>query len=198
MRRAGLPRSGFTLLEMLIAVAVAGLILGNVAMVLGSSNKAFEKESSASALELQIDQTLDRIVLALMGASLEQLDPNAQLPAFHPQLEFVQSMGMQDGAVVESPPERIEMTLANGEVTWRENPGAPSERAVLWSRWARRYLEGEVPNGLDDNGNGLVDESGLAFVIDGSRLTVHLSLERPDSEGNLVAYSRSSVVHCRN
>jgi type II secretory pathway pseudopilin PulG len=198
MRTPRHSRSGFTLLEALIATVVVTLVLGNVVFVLGSSNKAYEKESSASSLELQLDQTLDRIVLALMGASLESLDPGAQNPVFHDQLEFTQRLGVQDGQAVDSVPERIEMVLEGGEVMWRESPDEPSERAVLWSRWVRRYLEGEVPNGIDDNGNGLVDESGLSFVIESSRITIYLSLERVDADGNRVTHSRNTIVHCRN
>ncbi len=38
-------------------------------------------------------------------------------------------------------------------------------------------LEGEEANGMDDNGNGLIDEQGLCFVVDGKTVTVRLTAE---------------------
>jgi prepilin-type N-terminal cleavage/methylation domain-containing protein len=196
--RNRLARAGFTLLEMTIGLVVVGLVLGNVVMMMGSSNDAYDRESSKANLELQLDQTLDRIVLALMSASRDSLDPGASNPAFHTALQFRQSLGVQDGEVQTSPQERIEFVVEGGEVIWREQPGEPDGRSVIWSRWTSQFLEGELLNGEDDNGNGLVDETGLSFVIEGSRVTVFLTLERTDSEGNRDVISRSAVVHCRN
>ncbi|MCP3914576.1 MAG: hypothetical protein GY711_03345 [bacterium] len=42
------------------------------------------------------------------------------------------------------------------------------------------FLEGEVPNGMDDNGNGLIDEKGFSFVRDRRAMTVRLTLEEGD------------------
>jgi prepilin-type N-terminal cleavage/methylation domain-containing protein len=196
--RSGNSRGGFTLLEVMIGMVVVGLVLGNVVMMMGSSADAYDKQSSKANLELQLDQTLDRIVLALMSASRESLDPNESNPTFLTSLQFRQSLGVQDGAVVASVQERIELQVENGEVVWREKPEEPDERAVIWSRWASEFFQGELPNGVDDNGNGLIDETGLAFQIDGSRITVYLSVERVDADGERVVYSRSAVVHCRN
>lgn len=137
-------RAGFTLLEMLIAVVVVGLILGNVGMVMRSSDAAYDDETALADLELQLDQTLDRIAVALMSASLQSLDPNAALPVFHTQLEFVQSLGVQDGLMITSEPERIELVVAEGRVVWTQQPGTGDERLIVWSRWVSEFLEGET------------------------------------------------------
>ena len=191
-------RAGFTLIEALVAVSVAALILGNVAVMLSASNTGYEKESSRATLELQLDQTLDRITLALMSADLNSLNPGAPNPAFHTQLEFEQRLGVQNGVVVRGDPERIEYTLAAGEVVWKQRPEQENERSVVWNRWVRQFLEGELPNGVDDNGNGLVDESGLTFIIEGASVTIWLSLERIGPENKPVTYSRKAVITCRN
>lgn len=197
-RRSFHARAGFTLLEVLIATVVVGLVLGNIVMMMRSSGDAYESESSKAQIELQLDQTLDRIVMALMGASTDSLDPSASNPAFHDRLEFQQSLGMQNGNLVFGAPERIELQLDDGQVIWREKPDQPDERSVTWSRWVRRFLEGELQNGIDDNGNGLVDESGLTFVIERTQVTVMLSMERIDNDGTRTTYSRSAIIHCRN
>jgi prepilin-type N-terminal cleavage/methylation domain-containing protein len=191
-------RAGMTVIEMLIAMAVVGLVLGNVTMMLGSSSEAYSTETSKANLEDQLTQTLDRAVLALMGASEESLQPGTQAPAFHSTLDFRASLGVQEGVVVHGDAERIELVLEDGRVVWRERPDDDSGRSVTWTRWVREFLEGEVPNGVDDNGNGLVDESGLAFVIRGSEVEVLLTLERVGSDGKSSTYSRTAIVHCRN
>ena len=88
--------------------------------------------------------------------------------------------------------------LDQGQVIWRDKPGEVDERSVVWSRWVSDFLENELPNGIDDNGNGLIDESGLTFVIDGSMVTIRLTLQRTGSDGKSSVYSREATVHCRN
>jgi prepilin-type N-terminal cleavage/methylation domain-containing protein len=197
--RGSRTRAGMTLLEMLIAMAVVGLVLGNVTMMVGSSSDVYEKESSKANLEDQLTQTLDRIVLALAGAGEGSLQPGTQSPSFHDSLEFRTSLGVQDGVVVHGDSERIELVVEDdGRVVWRERPEEISGRSVTWTRWVRDFLEGEVSNGVDDNGNGLVDESGLVFVIRGSEVEVMLTLQRAGASGESSTYSRTAIVHCRN
>jgi hypothetical protein len=62
----------------------------------------------------------------------------------------------------------------------------------------REALEGEAFNGLDDNGNGLVDERGLAIELDGDVLTVHLSLERRGPDGAPIVRTQQTSVRLRN
>jgi len=191
-------RGGFTLLETLIALTVVGLVLGNIVMVTRSTSEAYDEEMSKASLELQLDQTLDRIALALMAASASSLQPGVATPAFHSTLSYAQSLGVQDGAVVHGAPERISLRIENGEVVWLERPGEPGERMATWTRSVREFLEGELQNGVDDNGNGLVDESGLAFVIEGPIVRVLLTLEREGAGDRRLTYTRESLVRCRN
>lgn len=191
-------RRGFTLLEVLIALVVVGLIIGNVAMVMRSSDAAYDTETSMADLELQIDTTLDRIGVALMSASLASLDPNAAAPAFHTQLEFTQSLGVQDGEMVLGELERIELVVEDGRVVWKEKPNQIDERMIVWSRWVSEYLAGELKNGVDDNGNGVIDENGLVFVVQGRQVTVHLTLTKADAGGRELVQTRTTVITCRN
>lgn len=128
MLRRTATRAGFTLLEILIALTVVGLVLGNIVMVMRSSSDAHDGETSRATLELQLDQTLDGIVLALMAASSESLEPGASAPAFHDRMEYMQSLGVNNGKLVLGAPERIEMRIDQGEIIWIENPGEVSER----------------------------------------------------------------------
>ncbi|MCA9322374.1 MAG: hypothetical protein KDB53_16650, partial [Planctomycetes bacterium] len=49
----------------------------------------------------------------------------------------------------------------------------------------QNLLQGEVLNGLDDNGNGLADERGLSFERDGVRLLVRVGMGFKQSSANV-------------
>lgn len=189
---------GFTLLELIIGLAVAALLFANVGLVLKSGSTRQERDSIRGDLDVQLDRTLDRIALSLMSASTDSLDPSAPAPSFQTSLEYVQNLGVQNGEVVTGDAERIELIVQGGQVLWKQRPDALDERMVVWTRWVAEYLDGEIPNGIDDNGNGLVDEAGLAFVVSGSQIEIHLCLERRSDDGEVVRHQRSAVVACRN
>jgi hypothetical protein len=110
----------------------------------------------------------------------------------------VQNLGVQNGQVVLGDAESIELVVQGGQVLWRQRPDELDERMVVWTRWVAEYLDGELPNGVDDNGNGLTDETGLAFVVSGSQVEIFLCLERRGDDGQVVRHQRSAVVTCRN
>jgi len=186
------------MLELIVALAVAALVFANVGLVLRSGSDSHERDALRGDLDVQIDRTLDRIGLALMSANVDSLDPTAPSPAFQNSLEYVQNLGVQDGQIVLSDPERIELVVNDGQVLWKQRPGELDERMVVWTRWVAEYLDGESANGVDDNGNGLIDETGLAFVVSGAQVEVFLCLERRGANGEVVRHQRSAVVACRN
>jgi hypothetical protein len=197
----GLPhrtRGGFSVLELIIALGVAVLIFANVGLVLRSGAEQRETESIRGDLDVLIERTLDRISLALMSADVGSLDPTAPSPSFQSALEYVQNLGVQNGEVVLGDAESIELVVQGGQVLWRQRPDELDERMVVWTRWVAEYLDGEVPNGVDDNGNGLTDETGLAFVVSGTQVEIFLCLERRGDDGQVVRHQRSAVVSCRN
>jgi hypothetical protein len=50
----------------------------------------------------------------------------------------------------------------------------------------------------DDNGNDLLDETGLAFARDGSQVQVFLTVERTDERGERRPVARSLRIAPRN
>ena len=199
-RRTRSRRSGFTLIEMMVAVALLGLVIGNVYMVLGDSSKAFGSQTTVFEAETQARRTLDRIALAVVGASRDTLFQTPAAPSSTPELNFTTSQGLQDGEILEGTPQRISLATAGGfhQVTWAENPGTESERKSVWTKWASEFLEGETLNGADDNGNGLIDEKGLNFVLEGSSVLVQLTIARRAADGNWVTRTLEARVTCRN
>lgn len=191
-------RSGFSLIELMIGIAVAGLILGNLAMVVRTSTSAVESGVFGSNLEDRADRTMDRIALALMSTSSEKLDEVQFAPNHVSAIDYEVIVDVVDGDPFEGVPERIEFDAEVGRIVWKRAPDSPDEMENVWTRWVPGLQEGETFNGVDDNGNGLTDEEGLAFNRDQEQVLVRLTLEREDSKKVVYVRSRSRRVTCRN
>ena len=143
-------------------------------------------------------ELMDRIAFAIVGSSAESLDPAQQSPFYSKALNYQISLGVEDGKAVWSDPEVIGLTEESGQVYWGQNPGAADERIVVWANTVSEMLEDELLNGVDDNGNDLADELGLAFVLEGESVTIRLSLERERDDGKKIQVTKQTTVTCRN
>jgi prepilin-type N-terminal cleavage/methylation domain-containing protein len=189
-------RAGFTLLEILIATAIFGLVLANVTMVSRTSQEAYRTGAFMGVLEEQAEQTMDRIEMAVMSSEHADLAPAP--PLFASAIDYERSLGVEDGQMIFDNPERIELELGLGQVTWLQNPQTAEERKVVWTRHVPEYMQDELPNAADDNDNGLVDESGLSFDMEGRQVSIRLTLQREDSKSRVYTRMIESRVTCRN
>jgi hypothetical protein len=190
---------GFTLIELTIAAAVLVIVLGNVYMVLSDTQRNYGSKTTANDVDVRARRTLDRIAAALVGASRDTLTVAREAPENDSEINFATSLGIADGVPMWSNPQRIALSSdASPSISWVENPGEPHETRVIWSRDVRQFAAGDVPNGIDDNGNGLIDEKGLSFAIEGNSVRVTLTIERPGANGKPVTKTLSTLVTCRN
>ncbi|MDA1264992.1 MAG: prepilin-type N-terminal cleavage/methylation domain-containing protein [Planctomycetota bacterium] len=199
MQRPG-PNAGFTLLEIMIALTIMALVAVNITMVTRTGSQAARSGAFWQTLNDEADQTLDRITLALMSSDADNLYPIAIAPLYTNEVTYSVSLGVENGEVITSSPESIswEQQEDRGRVRWFENPGLPDERSVTWSNWVPMFFAGETFNGEDDNENAVVDETGLAFDMQGELVNVHLTIERQGPEGEWLPTTRSVQVTCRN
>ncbi|MBL8860784.1 MAG: prepilin-type N-terminal cleavage/methylation domain-containing protein [Planctomycetes bacterium] len=203
--RQGFER-GFTLLELAVALVLLALVIGNVYTVLGGTTRDVGARSAEFEAEAQARRALDRIAMALVGSYERTLFEGAESPDSRPLINYEEFLGMGDpdgdGVPQEvfSPLMRIALTAqSGGEVTWYESPGEAGERRVVWVKDVPQFAQGEIPgNGVDDNGNGLVDESGLAFVKEGRSVRILLSVRRSNGQGGWIEKQLQTVVTCRN
>lgn len=129
-------RAGFSLVEMLISVTIAAILATSATMVAAESYVAFKTANVNSSLEGNLRRSMDRVVRELMSTGIDSIFPAVNAD---PQDDVVFS-------------EIIDVT--EGVVTW----GNPK-------RLAFEYEAGELDDGVDNNGNGLVDEGILVFVL---------------------------------
>lgn len=195
-------RAGFTIVELLIAFAIFGLLLVNVWMVMKASKSAAESGIFRMSLDDELNLTVDRISLALMAANNDDLELDATEPFTTDRVVYSSSLGLNDGEVVRGPVEEIQWLPTEGDdgrVVWSEEPAEAARREVNWSRNVPDVYEGESDgNGVDDNHNGVADEGGLGFTREGSRVEIYVTIERVNSEGKRVPNSTVRPVTCRN
>lgn len=188
-------RAGWTLVELLLAAGLTGLVMTKASLVLREAFGAAGRSTATMHTEDQARAVMERISLAVMGSDRESLFPGVE-SVHSSAIRYSMSLGIEDGELVWSAPEEIR--LDGTSVEWRENPGAVEEQRVTWSSLVSPLLAGETVNGVDDNENGLVDEDGLSFVLEGESVRIRLTIQRPELDGRTVPQTVESVVYIRN
>ncbi len=191
-------RGGFTLLETMLAVVLFTIMTVKVYDTMQAANRTSRESTSRVVLEDQARRVLNQIALAVMGANRETLIPDTPAPLSMSDMRFQVNLGIQDGQVIWSDPERIALDDGRQQAFWSANPDAANEYRIVWSNIVTPFLEGEIPNGMDDNGNGLIDEKGLSLEVDRNAVRIRLTLERLTEEGESVTETVETTVTCRN
>jgi type II secretory pathway pseudopilin PulG len=203
-----------TLLEVLVAVSLLGVVLGVPTMLLLSGSRTYAIETASSDASEALRTGIARIATRLETAVSGSLTPPP--PAATHTLDYNRSNGYAGGAVALGPLERIQFEnspgdpndgldndgdglVDEGRAVWIENPGQATERRVTLVDWVAEAQAGELlGNNLDDNGNGLVDEGGLSLEYDANRVTVRLTVQRPGPEGSIITRSMQRTIALRN
>lgn len=188
-------KRGLTLLELMIAIAVMGLVAMHITTIAKSTGNVVKVQPARLVLEDQARMVLDRIIYSLVGAGKSTLIPIIE-GEHVTWVTYRTSLGVTDGEIVYDALEEI--VLEDGlKVVWKENVDLPEERSIVWSRRVRALMDGEIDNDIDDNGNALIDEEGLSFTIDGDAVTVRLTLQRELEDGTIISEFVETVVACR-
>ncbi|MHC4860509.1 MAG: prepilin-type N-terminal cleavage/methylation domain-containing protein [Planctomycetota bacterium] len=207
--------SGFTLLEIVIVSAALAVIVLGVYAILGTGLDTYGAGMRMSELEKRANLVASRIAEELSDSSPDVMFPTTGPPAFATVVNFQTNTGYTDGAIVWGPPVRIEFQYApddpndgvdnnrnglidEGRIVRRENPGQPNERLVVLTNWVPEYLEGEIPNSSDDNGNGLEDERGFSVSVEEGVWILHITLSRPGPSGRMHMHTVEVSVQPRN
>ncbi len=191
---------GFTLLEMTISVILLSVVVGNVYWLMQKSTKAMGSQNVAYDLDTQARRAMDKITMAIVGATEADLQIPTDKPNYTSYLNYKDSLGLDaNGQNIPSDQQRIQLTnVQGGEVTWLQNPDEPNEKRVIFSKNVPPFLKDEVSNGLDDNANGIIDETGLSFIKNGKSVTVFLTISRTLADGSVVQRELHETVTCRN
>lgn len=128
---------GFSLVEVLTTMTVLGGLLGTMLLVVSRGSSVARVGMARASLEGAARRTVERIASELVSAGLDTLDPVPSAPWGSANLTFQPIEGF------------------DGEVVW----GTPRSFALVLDT-------GELDNGLDDDGDGRIDERALAYTRD--------------------------------
>ncbi len=190
-------RSGLTLVELCIVLALLGVMFYKMSMVMSQVQDVGKRETASIALEDRASVVLNRIAYAVIGCDANTLSPDNPVPFGPNRLEFKLSLGVEDNKTVWGDPEVIGLAEDASQLFWGKNVDSAEEQIVVWCRTVAEFYSSEEDNGLDDNANGITDEAGLCFAIEGSSVTIYLTLEQI-IDGQPERFTKSTVVTCRN
>jgi hypothetical protein len=210
-------RRGWSLVELLIAVTLVAMALAIPLQLVDTSNKSYLVGATAAELDTRARSAVDRIAGLLQTSSVAVIPQAGGGPGtWVSRVDFQEPDGWGAGGPIWGPPQRVELQLEPGEandgldddgdglvdegrVVWTVDVGGAGERAHVVCGGVREAQPGEDPdNAVDDDGDGLVDEPGLAFVFDGDRVTVLLTLEARAPDGTRVSRTARRTVALRN
>jgi len=210
-------RAGWTLLELSVATTILLGVLGIPGILLLTSSGAYRVESVTSELATNSRRALAALGDQLVDAGIDQIDEAAAGPGLsHAQITFRRLEGLAGAAPVWGNQQRVLLQAAANDpidgvdndgdglvdervLVWIEDLGLPGQSTRVVCRNVSAALEGEVlGNGLDDNGNDLIDEGGLSIAFDGARVTIGLTLERITDQRERLQHTSWRVVALRN
>ena len=206
-------RTGFTFIEALIAMSLLAVMFLAVAQTSSRASDAFDEGSAEHLLSTSVHRALER-----MGQRVELSDGTilagpiatigSDLVSFQFPIDFEGPVVVMQGVELfaELEPGELDDGQDNDgdglvdelHVVEVLGPGTPEERRSVLVRGVTELFLGELPNNLDDNDNGLIDEAGLSFSADGDVVTLRLSCQRRGEGGRLLAKTAETAVRLRN
>lgn len=210
-------RTGSTLLEVSISIAMVSIVLGVAAMVGIAGRKAFVTANKQAQLDSQLKIALDRISAELGSAISSSLDPQLTgMVTDTDEISLAQVLGIVDGVPVPSP-DLISFSFEDdpndpvggldndndgvvdeARVVFVRGSGGTSPSAITICKNVRRHLQGEEEGGGDENGNGLIDESGFLIQRDGNLLSIKITVQGTNANGESVTKTSSASIVLRN
>ncbi|MCA9320150.1 MAG: hypothetical protein KDB53_05420 [Planctomycetes bacterium] len=133
-----------TLLDMVVALMILAIVLSGLYAWLYSTTRAAGTVTVRTNLNLEATRAVEKVSREILSAGVSTLFPsNPSAPLGTSQLTYQKGQGWGASGKVWSAPMRIELRFANGE----------------------------IDDGIDNNGDGLVDEGTVYLILDANLAT---------------------------
>jgi len=200
LRLSRRARRGFTLLEMSIAVAVFSLVIGSALRLALDGQSMTRATQGRSEATRQARRALDRVVAEMKEAAANAITPDSSGPEGASSAQFQHPTNVVGAAVTwsgvlqvlwESAPEDPlgggdndnDGLVDEGRLVLVRNLGTANERRIVLANDVPRLDPDEADNDLDDNGNGVIDETGFNIQRVGDVFTLRLAISSPSQGG---------------
>lgn len=137
MRRHARGRAGFTLVELLLSAVVLVMIVGVLGIAVTTSSGAYEQDALNSQANAMVRRTIDHLADELLAADRSSVVLAPGAPFGATSISYRRGQGW-GGALVTTPTRNLRLEL----------------------------MPGELDDGLDNDGNGLIDECRVVFTPD--------------------------------
>ena len=211
----GSGNQGYTILEMVISMALMLGVMGGVVTITKTSQSTHKTTKSLSSLTQDAHRALERISRELLESGPSTMPTRPTGPSGSSTLTYrtlesftatgviwgvLRTMELRDSPL--DPDDGLDND-ANGLIDEKQivlvtDVGGAFETTEILARNVRKRLWGEISNGVDDNGNGLVDEPGLCFLMHGDTVGIHLTLEAPGPGGVTLRRTLETSTTLRN
>ena len=137
-------RRGYTLIEVVISATIMTILLGSLGMATQRGLGLFWRSTASSDVDTRVGRATGRLVSELRNAGTGSLFPALPVPPpggpalWTSTLDYRIVLDWQAGAIVWSPIRRLAIQMGAGE----------------------------VDNGVDDDGDGLIDERSIVRIED--------------------------------
>jgi len=209
-------RAGFTLLELVLAACIFGLLLGGVTYFQSKASSHSREISARSRAETQARRAVERVLDELSGISSALLVPDPIGALGSDQLTFQKPATVSNAGVVAwSTPDRLALALDDGEtdngldddgdglvderkLVLTRAAGAANQQVVTLCHGIAAWYPGETGNGVDDNANGATDERGFNVQRIGDLLHVRVCVQVAAGAGEVADWTVDTAMRLRN
>ena len=209
-------RGGFSFIELTIAVAILGLIMGAVMSFQLRSEEATGDSLGRAETQELARRVLDVAARELNGVGRSQVAPDPSSSSGADSLTFQKPMSVTNtGAIVWSTTSRLQLLIDDGEadnaadddgdglvderrLVLTKNVGLANETDTTIAHGLADFAPGETANAADDNGNGVSDERGFNVQRTGDLLTLRVWLQRRLSTGEIITVAMDTALVLHN
>ncbi len=137
IRGSAIKRAGLSLVELMIGVVILSLLLGTMAVVVSSGQGAYAQDLVNSHVDALARRTVDHLVGELIVADRSSVVLTPGAPFGASAVSYQRGQGWGGGLVI-SPTSSLQLVL----------------------------MPNEIDDGIDNDGNGLIDECRIIFTPD--------------------------------